>query len=123
MIGFFVLLISMILSNSRDFFDRYRDLSVDGQKPAKYEDCARMYRDCAAAGKYDKNEDAEDNDDEEDEEVNTDDTITEKDVDDVLNAVTEPIENNVDDAPAKENARQLSMSPLAHIILKRSDKR
>lgn len=112
----------MILSNSRDFFDRYRDLSANGKKPAKYEDCARMYRDCAAAGKYDKNEDADDNDNEEDEEVNTDDTITEKDVDDVLNEVTEPIENTVDNATEKENTRQLSISPLAHIILKRSDK-
>lgn len=112
----------MILPNSRDFFDRYRDLSADGKKPTKYEDCSRMYRDCAAAGKYDNNEDAEDNDDEEDVEVNTDDTITEKDVDDVLNEVTEPIENTVDDAPEKENTRQFSISPLQHIILRRSDK-
>lgn len=81
-----------------------------------------MYRDCAAAGKYEKSEDAEEDDNEEDEEVSTDDTITEKDVDDVLNEMTEPIVNAVDETPEKKNTRQLSVSPLAHIILKRSNK-
>lgn len=77
-----------------------------------------MYRECAAAGKYDTNDT---DDDEDDEEVNTDDSITEKDVDDVLNEVTEPTRNTVDDAPEEESNRNLYISQLAQIILKRSD--
>lgn len=40
----------------KSFFDRYRDLSEDAQKPTSFEDCAKMYRECAAAAKYENNE-------------------------------------------------------------------
>lgn len=45
--------------HSKSFFDRYRDLSEDSQKPTKFEDCAKMYRECAAAAAYENNEEEE----------------------------------------------------------------
>lgn len=44
---------------SKNFFDKYRDLSSDAPKATKFTDCARMYRECAAAEEYNDADDAE----------------------------------------------------------------
>lgn len=44
---------------SKNFFNKYRDLSADAVRPAKFSDCARIYRECAAAEEYNDVDDGE----------------------------------------------------------------
>lgn len=105
---------------SRDFFDRYRNLSADSKKPGKYEDCAIMYRECAAASGYNKDkteEHVEDVDEEDEEETSTD--AADDANDDDGDVTTEMAENNDINAA---DARALSgSSRLTQIILNRSE--
>lgn len=98
---------------SRDFFDRYRDLSADSQKPVKYEDCAKMYRECAAASGYNKDDTEVTDDDEKDDEVET---ITDADEEETTDEVT----TDSNDIMTGRRAAA-SSSRLTQIIFNRSE--
>lgn len=53
------LYIYILWRHSKSFFDKYRDLRADAKQAAKFTDCARMYRECAAAEEYNDVDDAE----------------------------------------------------------------
>lgn len=77
---------------SPKFFNKYRDLSKDADKPTSFSDCARIHRECKEAAKYDQpDEDVEE--------------------------VTEPAENGLNE----ENDRQIH-EPLGRLIIRRSEK-
>lgn len=54
---------ALIFQFRRNFFERYRILDDAVAKPQKFSDCAKVFRDCEDAEKYN---DVDDNDDDED---------------------------------------------------------
>lgn len=76
---------------SPKYFNKYRDLSKDADKPTSFSDCARIHRECKEAEKYDQ---------------------PEEDVEEV----TEPAENGLNE----ESDRQMH-EPLGRLIIRRSE--
>lgn len=77
---------------SPKYFNKYRDLSKDADKPTSFADCARLHRECKEAEKYDRPEEE-------------------------IEEVTEPVENGLNE----ESERQL-LEPLGRLIIRRSEK-
>lgn len=77
---------------SPKYFNKYRDLSKDADKPTSFADCARIHRECKEAEKYDQHHDD-------------------------IEEVTEPIENGLNE----ESERQIH-EPLGRLIIRRSEK-
>lgn len=47
---------------SRSFFEQYRNVEGIGEKPKKFVDCSRMFKDCKDAERYNSNDDDDDDD-------------------------------------------------------------